>query len=445
VSILKGLDPVGAAEIAGIDKAGSSAASSLTNDAVGQLAQAIQNGIAYVIAHTATLWISLPSPNLNSDPVPREIQQDLWPWTVSVALIGFITVAARMAITRKGTALADLGPGLLTMAGATAAGLALPTLLLQAGDAWSTWILNKATGGDFTNRFGTLLGVFGNAGTSAVGAGLVIVVGLLFLIATVFQGVLLLFRLGSVIVLAGTLPLAAAGSLTPMTKGWFRKTVSWMMALIFYKPIAAMVMATGFLMIGDVPASKSDKPLIDILMGIAIVFLSLVAMPSLMKFFSWTTGELSSSGGSILGTVIGAATAFGAMRGGGIGAAAQAGNIASGLGAGGGGSGGGGGTGGSPPQPPGNPPKPPGGPNDNNNNGSSPPPGGTDGTGPGSGTGGPSGGPGAQAGTGPAQATGAAGMASGNIVLGSAAAAGAAVNGARGFADSAGRPGENAA
>ncbi len=46
----------------------------------------------------------------------------------------------------------------------------------------------------------------------------------------------MLFRQGALVVLAGALPLAAAGTLTPATRPWFKKVTGWMMALIFYKP-----------------------------------------------------------------------------------------------------------------------------------------------------------------------------------------------------------------
>jgi hypothetical protein len=326
---LIGLTPVGAVTAAGSE--GKSAIGSIASDAVQQLAQAVQNAVSQVLAAALTLWVHVPSPNLQTDPVPRALQQDLWPWTVSVALIGFIVVAGRMALTRKGTALADLGKGILVMACTTAAGTILPTLLLQAGDDWSTWILEKSTGGDFSARFGGMFGGIAIAGGGA-GAGFTIIVGIVFLLVGLIQAALLLFRMGSVVVLAGVLPLAAAGQLTPMTSGWFKTTASWMLAFIFWKPAGAAVMAAGFYMFG------SGTSVLDIITGLAIIILSLVALPSLMKFFNFA-GEIGSSGGSLLGTAIGAATALGAMRGGGIGgsAAGQAASLSNALGGPGGG------------------------------------------------------------------------------------------------------------
>lgn len=331
--ILSGLSPAGIADAVGkslggaVSTAAGHLASSATNSAVDQLAQAIETGIGQVLVDTLTLWVKLRSPNLASDPVPRMMQEYLWPWTVGVALIGFIVIAARMALTRRGAPLADLGQGLLIISCTTAAGTILPTLLLEAGDEWSNWVLQASTGGKFSERFGHMFGLLTKAGGAGLTAGVIIVVGIVFMIAAVIQGVLLLFRMGSVVILAGVLPLAAAGSLNPLMKPGFKKITGWMLALIMYKPAAAMVMATGFLMFG------SGTSVVDLFTGLAVMILSLVALPSLMKFFTWSTGELGAGGGSLLGTVIGAATAVGAMRGGGSSSAAgQASNLNNGLG-----------------------------------------------------------------------------------------------------------------
>jgi hypothetical protein len=180
----------------------------------------------------------------------------------------------------------------------------LPALLLKAGDAWSTWVLQESTGGQFTQRLVSVLTLGGS--TPSV----VVVLGVIAIIISAVQAVLMLFRQGALIVLAGVLPLAAAGMLTPATRRWFPRLTGWMMALIFYKPAAAMVYATAFTMIGT---GKDPR---TVLMGFAMVFLSLLALPVLMRLFTWTTGHVAdSSGGGFLQTALQGAVAIGALRG----------------------------------------------------------------------------------------------------------------------------------
>ena len=106
------------------------------------------------------------------------------------------------------------------------------------------------------------------------------------------------------------LPLAAAGSIAPMTRAWVRKVSAWMLALICYKPAAAAVYATAFTMIGSGGSPETA------LMGFVMLLLSVLTLPALMRFFTWTTGAIASSagGGQLLGAATVGAIAIGAMR-----------------------------------------------------------------------------------------------------------------------------------
>ena len=192
-----------------------------------------------------------------------------------------------MALTRKPNPLIDTGSGLTTIAVTSAVGVLLPTLLLKAGDAWSNWVLNASAGGQFGARLTGLLSMTGLAAPAVV-----VVLGIVAIIISALQAMLMLFRQGALVVLAGTLPLAAAGTLTPATRPWFKKVTGWMLALIFYKPAAAAVYAVAFMMIG------TGKNLTTVLTGFVMVAMSLLALPVLMKLFTWTTGQVTDASGA---------------------------------------------------------------------------------------------------------------------------------------------------
>jgi hypothetical protein len=240
----------------------------------------------------------------------------MFPLSAAVAVLGMIIAGARMALTRKASPLVDVGSGLVTIAATSAIGVILPTLLLKAGDAWSNWILDASTGGNFDARLTSILVLGGPQAAPAA----VVVLGVIGIVISAIQAALMLFRQGALVVLAGLLPLAAAGTLNPATRPWFRKVTGWGLALIMYKPTAAAVYATAFTLIG------TGKDLRSVLMGYAMVFMSLLALPVLMRFFTWTTGAISdsASGGGVLQTALSGAAAIGAARGHGGGAASQA-------------------------------------------------------------------------------------------------------------------------
>jgi len=280
-----------------------SAAGAAAGGAMASIAHTIQAGIAWLAASTVDWWVQVPSPDLAAEPAVGTLQQWLLPITVAVAVLAMLAAAGKMALTRKANPLADVGSGLAIIAVTSAIGVLLPSLLLKAGDAWSSWILAASTGGQFGSRLTTLLTLDGAS------PGVVVVLGMVAIIMTAIQAVLMLFRQAALVILAGVLPLAAVGTLTQATRAWFRRVAGWMLALIFYKPAAAAVYATAFAMIGR---GKDPR---TILMGFTMVLLSLVALPALMKFFTWTTGSIDGpGGGGLLGTVVSGAIAVGALR-----------------------------------------------------------------------------------------------------------------------------------
>ncbi|MFB4298451.1 hypothetical protein [Actinomadura sp. NTSP31] len=272
--------------------------------ALDDAAKAFQSAVGWLISHTASWWVKTPSPNLETESAIGYLQLLVQPLTVAVAVLGLLVVAGKMALTRKALPAVDAGRGLVVLATVTVIGTVLPNLLLQWGDQWCGWMLDASSHGDFAKRMAAIVVI--PTGTPAA---LVLVLCLVALFIGIIQALLLLFRGAALVILAGLLPLAAAGGLTAATRSWLTRVGGWMLALIFYKPAAAAVYATAFTLIG------SGKNLHSVLMGFAMMLISLIAFPVLLKFFTWTTGGAeSSSGGGILGALMGGATALGAMR-----------------------------------------------------------------------------------------------------------------------------------
>jgi hypothetical protein len=282
-----------------------SAASSAASDVLSGLANAISAGVRWTVTNTVAWWISIRSPDLAADPAITRIQAWLLPITAAVAVGAMIAGGLRMVIARRANPLLDVTGGMLTLAAVTTLGTIVPTLLLKAGDAWSAWVLQASTGGQFAQRLGSLL-VLGGTAAPAV----VLIFGLAAIVLTLVQAALMLFRQAALVILAGVLPLAAAGSLAPLTRPWIRKITSWMLALICYKPAAAAVYAAAFTMIGS---GKNPR---TVLMGFVMLVLSVLTLPALMKFFTWTTGAVAGSGGGgqLLGAAAVGAIAVGTMR-----------------------------------------------------------------------------------------------------------------------------------
>jgi hypothetical protein len=261
------------------------------------LAHALQSGAEEVMKTTMGWWVNVPSIDLAATPVQQIQGQVRW-LAVAVAVAGTIWQGFRMTISRKHAPLIDIGRGLITTALWSAIGIVGVQIALSAADAYSVWILDTATGGQVEEK---LTGLAAMAQVQSSGA--VIVLSLLMIVAGIAQAVLMFFREGAIIVLSGLVVLAAAGSFTASTRPWLHKWISWMMALVLYKPVAATVYAVAVQVMGDGTDTRT------IFIGLAMVIMSLIALPTMMKLFSFAVPAATAAGAGGMAMMGGAATA----------------------------------------------------------------------------------------------------------------------------------------
>lgn len=319
-------------------------AGGLANSAVEGLADALREGSKFIIKTSVGWWLNVPSVDLQGGGAQALRGQLRW-LALVVAMAGVLWGGLRMAIRRNSEPAWEVGTGIARIAAVSSLGFIVPQLLLQAGDEFSVWVLDAATSNQVADR---LTAVAALGGVTAPGA--VILGAILMIVAGVVQAMLMFFREGGIIILTGVLVLSAAGGMNSMSKSWFPKVSGWLLALILYKPMAALVYAAALNQIG-----ASDDPR-NFLVGLAMLVLAIAALPAMMKLFSWAApGAISSvSGMGGAAAAAGGAAAMGAMarRGGGGGGGGggddsgspqgQAARVTKGLGDPGGGGGGGG-------------------------------------------------------------------------------------------------------
>jgi hypothetical protein len=296
-------------------------AGDITSSATDGIFSAMAEGVNAAVKWAITLlcsWTLLPSTpvcagtpdgsqqfftDCNSSTYPAVLLRSyVLPITVLIAVAGIIWQGITMAVSRKGEPLLQVVRGLFTTAVWGVAGIAGSQMLLKASDAYTTWILSQAMFSDSkshttqqvtdaTSVWMTSLLVIP---PGQVAAFVAVLFGVVVLFVVVIQAILMVFREGSIPILAGLLQLAAAGKFTQATSPWLSKVTGWILALATYKVMAATIYATAFAMIGS-----PDKSGRNWLMGLAILLLSVVAMPAMMKFFNWTVGAVTTHGGGL--------------------------------------------------------------------------------------------------------------------------------------------------
>ncbi len=271
------------------------------------------------------------------------LQSSLWWYMGAAAVVSVIIGGVRMAWEQRAEPGKETIKSLLTLIVVAGAGVTIVGLLVSAFDSFSVWILNGALNCDvgtdtacFGNNIATLLALTTNPATGGLGALLIIILGLIAILATAFQIVLMIARGGMLVILTGILPLSAAATNTEMGKGWFKKNVGWLVAFILYKPAAAIVYAAAFQLAGTNVFQDDGTGFIAVLTGLILMVLALFAMPALMRFVTPLVGAMSAGAGGALGVAALAALPTGA---------ASMGRLATGSG---GGSSGGSGSTGSP-------------------------------------------------------------------------------------------------
>ena len=280
------------------------------------MAQAIADAVGNVAKTLGTFWVNVGTPNLTataggsapSDPVAF-LQNSLWFWTASLAVLSVLVGAAKMIIERRGAPMRDLGRSLATLVVVSGAGVAAVGLLTVAADQFSVWIIDQSTAGSsFNEKLGSMLAL---SSTSPIGAIMIILLGLVAIFASITQIVLMIIRGGLLVILTGIFPTAAAFTNTEAGKGWFQKCVAWLIAFILYKPAAAIVYATAFRLTStDVFGSRGDgkdfgSALLATVTGLALMVVALFAMPALMRFVTPLVGAVAGGSGTLAAGAVG--------------------------------------------------------------------------------------------------------------------------------------------
>jgi type IV secretion system protein TrbL len=282
-----------------------SSVSGVLDDAIGNLAKAIMEGMSQMVTTLSTFWVSMPTANLASQdgltpsPVVGFVNSELGYWTLALAVLSVILGGTRMIWEQRGAPLKDLLRSLLTLTLVSGLGLAVISILVIAADAFSTSIIDRATDG---KGFAHAMAILVMTNQTGVGVFILIILGLVGLLASLVQIVLMIVRGGMLVILAGILPTTAAFTNTEMGRQWFQKAIGWTIAFILYKPAAAIVYAVAFKLMG----SSGGNVLLGSITGFALMIVALLALPALMRFVTPMVGAVASGSGGGAGAAVGA-------------------------------------------------------------------------------------------------------------------------------------------
>ncbi|WP_158886257.1 hypothetical protein [Amycolatopsis anabasis] len=266
------------------------------------LTLSITKGTAELMAEAMTFWTKSDRTSMLKSPAITDIQ-GLLMYIGLVLLVGSVIWQGIILVyKRKIDPLVNTGLGLLSFFGWSTVGTTAAVLLYEGGLALSAQVLDES------------IEKFSNTMATAMQANVVMSVATVFFLAIIMfflaaiQWVLGFFRMGALVILLALLPTAAAGQINESTKPWLQKVLSWSLSLIMYQPIAAIIFAVGFTLIGD------GRDIGTVLTGMAVLAMAVIAMPTMLRFFDWGGQRFVGGGGGGGGAM--AAGAAASMLGG---------------------------------------------------------------------------------------------------------------------------------
>ncbi|MGP3973557.1 hypothetical protein ACTWQF_05850 [Streptomyces sp. 8N114] len=251
-------------------------------DPIGTIVKGIANAImAGAIAAFGAVTKAVPTfEPAKSGPVNDQVQ-----WLVVYVAVGSLLFACiRMAAERRGEPGQTALKGMVRLIVVAGGGTAIVGAAATVGDNYANYLFAGAVNEQVQDM--------GCGPSSGIEPFLLLVLAFLLLIAAIVHTILLYVRLGVMIILFGTLPLAAAASMSDWGGGWWRKHIGWMIAWLLYKPAAGLVIYAGSdLLTGGEGGEASDKIHTKIA-GICVMLLSAIALPALLKLVVPATAAL---------------------------------------------------------------------------------------------------------------------------------------------------------
>lgn len=247
-------------------------------------------------------------------PIILFLQNSVW-WLGGILVVVSIMVGAiRMIWTQRGEEGQKTLGAVFQWIIVAFAGVTAVAILVGLADSAALWIIDQATDDDFASA---VFKMFAFSAGAIPGAPLLwIIVGTVVVICTVLQMIFMFVRGAMIVLLVGAMPVFGSMGNMETGRNWFGKSVGWLIGFIAYKPAAAFVYAAGFQLVSsDFSTSSINDGLLNILTGLTIMVLALVALPALMKLVAPMTGSIGSGGG--LGAAVGV---FAGVLGGNLGA-----------------------------------------------------------------------------------------------------------------------------
>jgi hypothetical protein len=295
-----------------------------------------------------TWWLNIDAPEMGAGTASERVQTATTTFVGVAGIIGTAFAALRIARDHNRESAENLVMGLIRTVVISALAVSGVALSLAVTDEVAPWLVDTIAGDAAQDGLGQSmgLGTIAAAGMALPTAGMLILLAPFAMIGAFLNAALVIFSYGVAGALCGILPIFAAASTTPKGQKAFDKAVGWLIAMILFKPTAAVIYGFGLALMNGISGTAGDdvsNKIISLITGIVIIFSACLTMPALVRVLvpAVSAGPRGMGAGGMV--MLAGGLAIGAMTAG-VGTAA-AGAATAGAGATGAGAGGAGGAG----------------------------------------------------------------------------------------------------
>ena len=221
------------------------------------------------------------------------IRMQVDPFLIIAAVCGVIAAGWKLVTQQEGRDLIPLGKAFMWAILSAVCLAGLVNTFQATFDTWTADVLRSASGmmNDAWESKSLAASSFFNLG-APVAIVLTIVMWICGLISKIFA----YFRAGMLPILVGVAPMWAAMSWMETGKQAFAKTIGWLAAFLAYKPVAALVMATGSAIMATA-GPGDDSQAITLMLTLSVIIL----LPAMIRVIvPAVQSSVGGGGGGIL-------------------------------------------------------------------------------------------------------------------------------------------------
>lgn len=290
-----------------------------------------------------TWWLNIGAPEMGAGSATERVQMATTTFVGVAGIIGTAFAVLRIARDHNRESAENLVMGLIRTVVVSGLAVSMVALSLAVTDEVAPWLVDTIAGNAARDGLGQSMDLDAVAGSkmALTTAGILIVLAPFAILGSILNAALVIFSYGVAGALCGLLPIFAAASTTERGRKSFDKAVGWLIAVILFKPVAAVLYGFGLALMNGIRGTGDGEVanhVITLLTGTVIIFMACLSMPALARVMvpAVSAGPRGMGAGGL--AMLGGAVAIGAVTAG-VGALA-AGAAAAGAGAAGAGAGG---------------------------------------------------------------------------------------------------------